>query len=84
MPARLEELKQLFLVEATNNKVLPIGGGLWTMAMHTELRVAPPYKEWTFAGNMTRMPEVATPALGNKDKVVTFDADIPENANGVL
>ena len=84
MPARLEELKQLFLVEATKNKVLPIGGGLWTVAMHPELRVAPPYKEWTFAGNMTRMPEVAAPALGNKNNLVMIEADIPDNANGVL
>ena len=29
MPAKLEELKQMFLIEATKNKALPIGGGLW-------------------------------------------------------
>ena len=29
--------------------------------MHPELRVVPPYKDWTFAGNMTRMPEVVAP-----------------------
>ena len=52
--------------------------------MHPELRVAPPYKEWTFAGNMTRMPEVTAPALGNKNNLVTIDAEIPANANGVL
>ena len=84
MPAKLEELKQLFLVEATKNKALPIGGGLWMPVLHPELRVAPPYKEWTFAGNMTRMPEVTAPALGNKNNLVTIDAEIPANANGVL
>jgi arylsulfatase A-like enzyme len=84
MPAKLEDLKQLFLVEATKNKVLPIGGGLWTVAMHPELRVASPYKEWTFAGAVTRMPEVTAPALGNKNNLVTIDAEIPANANGVL
>ena len=84
MPAKLEELKQTFLVEATKNNALPIGGGLWTMALHPELRVVPPYKEWTFAGNMTRMPEVTAPALGNRNNLVTIDAEIPANANGVL
>lgn len=54
------------------------------MAIHPELRVAPPYKEWTFAGNMTRMPEVAAPALGNRNNLVTIDAEIPDNANGVI
>ena len=84
MPAKLEELKQTFLVEATKNNVLPIGGGLWTVALHPELRVVPPYKEWTFAGNMTRMPEVTAPALGNRNNLVSIDAEIPPNANGVL
>ena len=84
MPAKLEELKQLFLIEATKNKALPIGGGLWIPVMHPELRITPPYKEWTFAGNMTRMPEVVAPALGNKNNLVTIEAEIPANANGVL
>ena len=30
------------------------------------------------------MPEFCAPALGNKPNVVTIDADIPANANGVL
>jgi hypothetical protein len=33
---------------------------------------------------MVRMPEFCAPALGNKPNVVTIDADIPANANGVL
>ncbi len=84
MPSKLEDLKLQFLVDATKNKVLPIGGGLWIPAMHPELRLAPPYKEWTFARGMTRMLEVVPPALGNKNNRVMIDADIPANANGVL
>ena len=30
------------------------------------------------------MPEFAAPALGNKNNLVTVEADIPANANGVL
>ena len=33
---------------------------------------------------MTRMPEVVAPALGNKNNLVTVEAEIPANANGVL
>ena len=40
--------------------------------------------EWNFAGDITRMPEFLAPALGTKPNVVTVDADIPANANGVL
>ncbi len=84
MPEKLAQMKELFIVEAARNKVLPIGGGLWTAAFHPELRVAPPYTEWTFFGDTVRMPEVCAPALGNKPNIVTIDAEITENANGVL
>jgi hypothetical protein len=48
------------------------------------LRLAPPYKEWTFSGDIVRMPEFCAPALGNKPNLVTIDAVILANANGVL
>jgi len=84
MPEKLAELKDLFLIEATRNKVLPIGGGLWVPLLHPELRITPPYAEWTFSGDTVRMPEFCAPALGNKPNVVAIDAEIPPNANGVL
>ena len=84
MPERLAQLKDLFLIEATKNKVLPIGGGLWVPILHPELRIAPPYHEWTFSGDTVRMPEFCAPALGNKPNVVVIDAEVPANANGVL
>ena len=84
MPEKLAQMKEIFLIEAAKNKALPIGGGLWIPVLHPELRIAPPYTEWTFAGDMVRMPEFCAPALGNKPNVVTIDAVIPANANGVL
>jgi arylsulfatase A-like enzyme len=84
MPEKLAQMKDIFLIEATKNKALPIGGGLWVAALHPEMRIAPPYTEWTFSGDTVRMPEFCAPALGNKPNVVTIDADIPANANGVL
>ena len=51
---------------------------------HPELRAKPPYTAWTFPGAITRMPEFAAPALGNTPNVVTLDAEVPANANGVL
>jgi arylsulfatase A-like enzyme len=84
MPEKLAQLKDIFLIEAAKNKVLPIGGGLWVIALHPEQRVAPPYTEWTFSGNTVRIPEFCAPALGNRPNVVTIDAESPANANGVL
>ena len=84
IPEKLAQMKDLFLIEATRNKALPIGGGLWVPVMHPEMRVAPPYTEWNFTGDITRMPEFTAPALGNKPNLVTIEVDIPANANGVL
>jgi arylsulfatase len=83
-PEKLAQLKELFAIEAARNHALPIGGGLWVVALHPELRVAPPYKEWEFSGDMVRMPEFCAPALGNKNNHVEIDLHIPANANGVL
>jgi arylsulfatase A-like enzyme len=84
MPDKLAELKDLFLIEATKNKALPIGGGLWVPILHPEMRLGPPSTEWNFTGDIVRMPEFTAPALGNKPNLVTIDADIPPDANGVL
>ena len=70
-------------MEAARNKALPIGGGLFVPFLHPEMRIAP-FTEWTFSGEITRMPEFCAPALGNKPNLVTIMADVPANANGVL
>ncbi|HEV7278606.1 MAG TPA: arylsulfatase [Pirellulaceae bacterium] len=83
MPEKLDEMKNLFLIESAKNLNLPIGGGLWTL-FHPEDKPSTPYRDWTFSGSIDRMPEFAAPKLGNTDNVVTIQADLPENADGVL
>ena len=41
MPAKVTDMKDLFLIEFTKNKGLPIGGGLWIPVLHPELRLVP-------------------------------------------
>ena len=84
-PQKLEEMKDLFLMESTKNKNLPIGGGMWSTAMfHPEDAPASSLTEWTFDGPMTRMPESAAPKLGKNSSLVVMNVDVPANANGVL
>ncbi|MBP0021489.1 MAG: arylsulfatase [Cyanobacteria bacterium SBLK] len=82
-PDKLEEMKQLFLQEAEENKVFPIGGGLWTR-IHPEDRIATPYTSWTFDTNTTRMPEFTAPGLGRESNTVTIDVALNGNDSGVL
>ncbi|MEO6792764.1 MAG: arylsulfatase [Mycobacterium sp.] len=83
-PEMLTRMREMFAIEAARNSVLPVGGGLWVPVYHPELRIAPPYREWEFSGDTIRMPEFCAPALGNKDNLVTIDAELPDNASGVL
>jgi arylsulfatase len=82
-PKRLEQMKVLFLKEAKENKVFPIGAGLWTR-LHPEDRVETPYKSWQFDAATTRMPEFTAPGLGRESNRVTIDAVLGQNASGVL
>jgi arylsulfatase len=83
-PEKLVQMREMFAIEAARNSVLPVGGGLWTVVYHPELRIAPPYREWEFSGDTVRMPEFCAPALGNKNNTVTIELDAPENSSGVL
>jgi len=82
-PKRLEEMKALFLAEAKENQVFPIGAGIW-LRLHPEDRVKTPYTSWHFDATTTRMPEFTAPGLGRESSRVTIEAELPENASGVL
>lgn len=82
---KLEQMKNLFLVESTKNLNLPIGGGFWsTPILHPEDAPKTPYTSWTFSGSITGMPELTAPKIGKVDNTVIMDVTVPQNANGVL
>jgi arylsulfatase len=84
-PAKLEEMKSLFLAESAKYKNMPIGGGLWSTALyHPEDAPASKLTEWTFDSPVTYMPETAAPKLGKNSSRVTMEVDVPKSANGVL
>jgi hypothetical protein len=76
-------MKALFLKEAKDNKVFPIGAGIW-LRIHPEDRVKTPYTSWNFDSTTTRMPEFTAPGLGRESNHVTIDAELGESASGVL
>ncbi|HAC08095.1 MAG TPA: arylsulfatase, partial [Phycisphaerales bacterium] len=84
MPEKVNEMKDLFLVESAKNNNLPIGGALWTVLFDPASAPSTPYRNWTFRGRMERMPEFAAPKLGKVDTDVVIEANVPKDANGVL
>lgn len=81
--AKLKELQGLFMEESVANKNMPIGGGLYVV-LHPEDIRANPATEFSYTGNMTRLPEFASPRIGFVSHQTTIKLDIPNNANGVL
>lgn len=82
-PKRLDDLKARFLKEAGENKVFPIGAGIW-LRLHPEDRLKSPYKRWRFDTTTTRMPEFAAPGLGRESNRVVIHAETAADTSGVL
>jgi len=84
-PEKLKEMQTAFTMEATKNKVFPIGGGLYVLGYHPEEMKATTNTEWNMYEGMTRIPESMAPKfLSGFSTHSTVDVTIPENANGVL
>ena len=82
-PAKVAEMKKLFLAQAKENKVFPIGAGIW-LRIHPEDRIKSPYTSWIFDDTTTRMPEFTAPAIGNHNNTITIDLECGADASGVL
>ncbi|MFM7118269.1 MAG: sulfatase-like hydrolase/transferase, partial [Planctomycetota bacterium] len=82
-PEKLAELQKLFLVQAEQNKVFPIGAGIW-LRIHPEDMKRSPYKSWVFDTSVNRMPEFIAPPISKHSNTVTIEAELGENASGVL
>ncbi len=82
-PKRLARLQKTFDEQARANQVYPLGAGIW-LRLHPEDRIKTPYTSWHFDAATTRMPEFTAPGLGRENNTVTVDAEIEENASGVL
>ncbi|MFG0285359.1 MAG: arylsulfatase [Phycisphaerales bacterium JB039] len=82
-PAKLEELKTLFLEVAAENKVLPIGGALYTGLNPQEMKRSA-NTEWTLFEGMTRIPESQAPNVRNGNIRVEIEAEVPEGVSGVI
>jgi len=80
---KLDELKELFLEEAEENKVFPIGGALYTVLNPAEMK-ASSNTEWTLFDGMTRIPESQAPNVRNGNLRVEIEAEVPEKVNGVV
>ena len=83
-PKKVEALKEAFLITAEDNKVFPIGGGLWSAVFHPEDAPSNPATEFTYTQEVTGVPEFTAPKVGARSSIVTIDAELAEDSEGVL
>jgi arylsulfatase len=82
-PEELNELKDLFMQVAKENKALPIGGALYTGINPQEMKRSS-NTEWTLFAGMTRIPESEAPNVRNGNLRAEITATVPANVNGVI
>jgi arylsulfatase len=82
-PEKLKEMKKLFMKEAEENKVLPIGGAMYTGLNPHELKRST-QTEWTFFEGITRIPESYAPNVRNGNLRAEIEAEVPKVVNGVI
>jgi arylsulfatase len=82
-PEKLVELKELWMAEAAENKVLPIGAGLLSFIDPTALKRSSA-SAWTMYAGMTRIPEAEAPPLAKGPVRVEIDATVAADTSGVL
>jgi arylsulfatase len=82
-PKKLEELKALFMKEAGENKVLPIGGALY-VGIHPQEMKRTSNTEWNLFEGMIRIPESEAPNVRNGNLRAEIEAEVPAGVNGVI
>ncbi len=82
-PEKLAEMKDLFMREAVENKVLPIGGGLFS-PLNPHLMKRSSNTEWTLYAGMTRIPESQAPNVRSGNLRAEIEIEAPAKASGVI
>jgi arylsulfatase len=84
-PEKLAELKEVFDKEAKGNHVYPIGASLYTAFYNPSEMPSSPLTAWSFYEGQNRSPEAMAPKfVSGRSTMAVIDAEIEENAEGVL
>ena len=84
-PKKLQELQELFWLEAAKNQVLPLDSSLSPRLLEPRPNLAAGKTEFTYVGELAGIPVDDAPNILNKSFTVTAEVDIPlEGAEGML
>jgi hypothetical protein len=67
--------KETFAIEAARNSVYPVGGGLWIVSLHPELRIPTPTADGTSRATSPACPTSAPPPSAARDDCAGDEID---------
>lgn len=83
-PSQISKMKKLFLGEAKDNQVFPIGGGLWSIVWSPQSAPQNPATEFNYTQDVVGIPEFAGPKVGARSNRVIVKTEIKSGSKGVL
>jgi arylsulfatase A-like enzyme len=84
-PAKVKELKALFLTEAKKYQVLPLDASVATRLVMPRPNITAGRSEFVYTRPLTGIPQGDSPLLLNTSYTITADIDVPEGgAEGIL
>jgi arylsulfatase A-like enzyme len=85
MPDKLREMQELFLVEATKYNVFPLDNSVLPRIIAPRPSATAGRNVFTYAGEVSGLPDSDAPSILNKSYTVTADVEIPQGgAEGML
>ncbi|MGN7773580.1 arylsulfatase [Phyllobacterium sp. 22552] len=83
-PEKLKELVSSFDAAAYDNKVYPVGGGLWSMVFHPEDAPHNPATEFFYTKDVFGLPEASAAKVGVLSNLATINLELTPESKGVL
>jgi arylsulfatase len=85
MPDKLREMQELFMVEATKYNVFPMDNSILPRLIAPRPSATAGRTVFTYAGEMSGLPDSDAPSLLNKSYTITAEVQIPQgSAEGML
>lgn len=83
-PGQLDKMMDLFMSEARDNQVFPIGGGLWSIVWSPQSAPQNPATEFNYTQDVVGVPEFAGPKIGARSNRVTVKMNTGPDSEGVI
>ncbi len=84
MPEKLQQMQELFLVQAAKYQVFPLDNSILPRLIAPRPSATAGRSEFVYNGVMVGLPTGDVPSLLNRSYTITAEIDVPANADGMI